>query len=487
MLDKGSEKLSEHVTFCSKGDENIFLSGRQAELETVSYLLDNLKVDKVGNYQVLMNYNLPLNDPGVSGTLENDLIVITKFGIFLLEVKSWRGQIKGYADKWIVDGGRCQRNNPLDALEHRARTLHGRFFREGGELQDLKGVNVIGIVVLTNARRYYQHLDNRDEHFITGLNPQLINGLSGKDLHRKGEQSRELIDGEINRIKNILFGRYEAKEKEIIRDYRILGELSHGDLFYDFEAQHTSIETRRVRIKRYELQTFKNAEREIKQFQRNAEVMSRLGSHPNLLNTLDFFQESETVFYEITELPPKTRLDELMAEYAKERKAVPFQRQIELLEGICLGLDHAHKYKSVSEQIDGIFHRNLKPETVFVDENGKVKVADFDFGKLFGAGTSKTVYSVMNKPFDSSYNAPEIAINASLFATRASDVYSLGILWFKIASLAMSKELSPSQENVELLDLPPDAKGLLKKMIDQVIALRPQNMKEILDGLQRYK
>src|SRR5438045_3708289 len=92
--------MENHVINCPQTNR-ILDRGVEGEIRTARYLYENLKAQLVGNYRVLVNYNFPRHG---NNALEIDLLVITTFGIFLLEVKNWVGMIKAYDDAWFFNG-----------------------------------------------------------------------------------------------------------------------------------------------------------------------------------------------------------------------------------------------------------------------------------------------------------------------------------------------------------------------------------------------
>ena len=93
QLNRQDQKWSLHVTECLKGDR-LFRAGDKAEKDVVQFLLDNLSTDSVGDYRILMNYHMPFfNERGLDQFQEIDIVLINKFGIYVLEVKDWAGRI----------------------------------------------------------------------------------------------------------------------------------------------------------------------------------------------------------------------------------------------------------------------------------------------------------------------------------------------------------------------------------------------------------
>jgi serine/threonine protein kinase len=483
---KGTSRsiLQHHITFCSGANLNIIQAGNQAEFNTVQFLVDNLKTSLLGDYHILVNYNLPLKG---SSSREIDLIVINKFGVFLLEVKSWIGHIEAFDDLWIV-GNVHKRVNPLDSINSTAKMLYARFFGERGELRHLRGVNVTGLVVLTQGKNHFRNNSSQDSNNIVGLDSQLLQVLSSTQLLRRGSASRILNERDMQQVREALLGKHQARREELIGDYRILKELSFGDLFEAYEAQNINIPSQLVRLKRYQLPKLSQSQMEItiRQFKRSVEAVSALGPHPNILYTLNFFPDPERpdVFYEITELVTGSggRLDEIMV---RTKGMLALNEQLKYLEPLCSALQHAHNHKGPNGHKMPVYHRNIGPETVFVTDDNIVKLGDFDFAKFGNETISVPGQILIEKPF----TAPEIFENSSL-ATAASDIYALGVLWYFLACLPTQQpkfDLKRIALQIDALKLPEAARALMKKMTAQAPVNRPQNIEEVLKELKQLK
>jgi len=263
----------------------------------------------------------------------------------------------------------------------------------------------------------------------------------------------------------------ESKEV-LIGGYRIIKELSPGYLFRAFEAVNVNIRARRVRIKRYQLDNISSlSEQDVERFKQSAKAVCTLGTHPNVLQTYDFFPDTNRpdVFYEVTELATGERLDEIMA---KCYEPLSLEEQLEYIEPLCKALAHAHMHN--------VYHRNLNPEAVFATGKGEVKLADFDFAKILGEGTIVRP----GQPLVSStpMTAPEMFVNPSA-AFPATDIYSLGVLWYFLASLPRrNSEFVP--QRIDTLELSASAHGLMKRMVAKAIKSRPQSAEEVLNQLR---
>ena len=89
---------------------------------------------------------------------------------------------------------------------------------------------------------------------------------------------------------------------------------------------------------------------------------------------------------------------------------------------ICGDLHHAHQ--------KGVIHRDLKPSNILIDEVGEPHVMDFGLAKREVGEITMTVEGhVLGTP---AYMSPEQAAGQAHWTDRRSDIYSLGVILFRI-------------------------------------------------------
>ncbi len=150
------------------------------------------------------------------------------------------------------------------------------------------------------------------------------------------------------------------------------------------------------------------------------------------------------------------------------------EKQLAIIEPLCVALNYVHQHN--------VIHRSLSPETVFVSDDGKVKLGDFDFAK---SSFLETI-SVRNQPLDSSpFVSPELIIDLSL-ASPLSDIFSLGMLWYYLA-LFPDDNSKITSGSINKLDIPQDAKDLIKSMTAHAPESRPKTVEMILKRIEKIK
>jgi serine/threonine-protein kinase len=147
----------------------------------------------------------------------------------------------------------------------------------------------------------------------------------------------------------------------------------------------------------------------VERFQREAEAAAKL-QHPNVVAVFDRGTVDGTHYIAMQYLEGRT-LKQLIDQGLTPEQAVPLIRQV--LEGARF----AHRH--------GVVHRDLKPQNVIVDADGKATVTDFGIAR---AGVSEITQagSVMGTPH---YLSPEQAQGFDV--TAVSDLYSIGVMLYE--------------------------------------------------------
>ncbi len=189
--------------------------------------------------------------------------------------------------------------------------------------------------------------------------------------------------------------------------YRLLRRIGSGGMADVWLADDSHLQ-RRVALKILH-RRFAQDREFVERFRREAEAAASL-SHPNIVAVFDR-GDIEGTYYIAMQLLEGRSLKELIDQGLTPEQSVGLLRQV--LEAA--GFAHRH----------GVVHRDLKPQNVLVDDEGKATVTDFGIARA-GASEITQAGSVMGTPH---YLSPEQAQGQAV--TAVSDLYSIGVILYE--------------------------------------------------------
>ncbi|GAB4558438.1 MAG: hypothetical protein Tsb0020_03420 [Haliangiales bacterium] len=267
----------------------------------------------------------------------------------------------------------------------------------------------------------------------------------------------------------------KAGDNELVRfgKYTLLTRLATGGMGEVYVAQMTSTAgfEKRVVIKRI-LPQLARDEQFVRMFLDEARLTAQL-NHPNVCQVFDL-GEIDGEYYiamEYLEGLPLARLIETHADAGLDLRLVAG-----IIIQACEGLHHAHTFRDSDRQIDGIVHRDVSPQNVFVTSPGLIKVLDFGVAKLHREGSTTVTQSTKGKHL---YMSPE-QVNGEAVDQR-SDIFSLATLMhealcgrplFGRSTQYLTLQAIVTGDRPRLSDLRGDVPPAIESVMERALSLR---------------
>jgi eukaryotic-like serine/threonine-protein kinase len=196
-------------------------------------------------------------------------------------------------------------------------------------------------------------------------------------------------------------GRYELEEV-----------VGHGGMSSVFKA-HDSLLERNVALKVLHEQ-YNEDEDFVERFKREARSVAQL-QHPNIVTVIDRGEEDgrQYIVFEYID-------GENLKEFTVRKGRLEVREALEIAIEVAQALAFAHEH--------GLVHRDVKPQNVLLNGDGRAKVTDFGIARSLDVDTGMTeTGTVMGT---SNYIAPEQASGQGVDAQ--TDVYSLGVVLYEL-------------------------------------------------------
>jgi serine/threonine-protein kinase len=197
--------------------------------------------------------------------------------------------------------------------------------------------------------------------------------------------------------------------------YRLIREIARGGMGTVWEAEDTLLD-RHVAVKLLHAQ-FADDPEFLERFRREARAAARL-SHPNIVSIYDVGEDVETrTPFIVMELVEGGNLKERI-----QRSAPMPDSEIRAVgAALAATLEFAHRR--------GIVHRDVKPQNVLLDEDGRPRLTDFGIAQAMASQGLTRTGAVMGSVH---YLAPEQVRGRP--AGPQSDLYSLGAVLYEMAT-----------------------------------------------------
>jgi eukaryotic-like serine/threonine-protein kinase len=211
-------------------------------------------------------------------------------------------------------------------------------------------------------------------------------------------------------------------------------------------------------------------------------LTARQVTHKNVIRIHDL-SEVDGVKFITMEFVEGCDLRKLLLDKGK----LPPEQAVEIIRQVCLALDAAHSA--------GVIHRDLKPQNVMQDKQGRILVMDFGLARSLESDGMTQTGALLGTI---EYMSPEQAMGKELDAR--SDLFTVGLIFYELltckmpfkADTAMASLLKRNQERAlpaaEIdATIPKGLSDIVSKCLERDLNLRYQSAQEILTDLDAWQ
>jgi serine/threonine protein kinase/tetratricopeptide (TPR) repeat protein len=284
----------------------------------------------------------------------------------------------------------------------------------------------------------------------------------------KSPASSKLLDNQTSLPGKLLGGRYQI--------LRVLGEGGMGAVY-----QARDLELERIialKVIRFELASNTGILQRFKQ----ELILARNVTHKNVIRIYDL-GEADGIKFITMEYVEGDDLRSLLRSKGK----LPPGEAVVIIQQICRALEVAHG--------EGVIHRDLKPQNVMLDPQGRIVVMDFGLARSFESqGMTQTGALVGTLE----YMSPEQAMGADL--DQRSDLFAVGLIFYELltgkvpykADTAIASLMRRTQERaIPASDtdstVPKPLCVIVSKCLERDPKDRFHNAREILQALEVWE
>ena len=204
---------------------------------------------------------------------------------------------------------------------------------------------------------------------------------------------------------------------------------------------------------------------------REARTAGRL-RHPNIVTIFESGEHEQQPYIAMEYVPGET-----LRTLIGRRQPLSMRRRLEMIEGACAGLAHAHRA--------GVIHLDIKPDNLILDDTGVVKVLDFGISRNTQADTLTAHVAGTLR-----YMSPEQIQGKAI--DHRSDTFSLGCALFELMVYEPAFSGSTSEIVTRIANGPvpslaermPDVSPDLERIVSRAMALDAEERYGDLDELR---
>ncbi len=154
----------------------------------------------------------------------------------------------------------------------------------------------------------------------------------------------------------------------------------------------------------------------MRKFIDEAKRLAKFQNEPGIVKVFDSFEENSTA-YIIMEMLEGMTLTELLKNYG----TIEEDQAVEMLMPVMQSLEVVHK--------EGIIHRDISPDNIFVCNTGEVKLLDFGAARYATTSHTRTITTIIKPGY-----SPEEQYRSSNDQGPHTDVYALGATLYRMVT-----------------------------------------------------
>jgi serine/threonine protein kinase/tetratricopeptide (TPR) repeat protein len=297
---------------------------------------------------------------------------------------------------------------------------------------------------------------------VTFVDPSPTSGTGKQRLSEKFPKQNQLQTGDV------LGGRFEILD--------VLGEGGMGTVYkaMDREVDHPVA----LKLIRPEMAVHPAILARFKQ----ELLTARQVTHKNVIRIHDL-SEVDGVKFITMEYVEGCDLRKLLLDNGK----LPPEQAVEIMRQVCMALEAAHSA--------GVIHRDLKPQNIMKDKQGRILVMDFGLARSLESDGMTQTGALLGTI---EYMSPEQAMGKQL--DGRSDLFAVGLIFYELltckmpfkADTAMASLLKRNQERAvpaaEIdATIPKGLSDIVSKCLERDLNLRYQSAEEILADLDAWQ
>ena len=218
---------------------------------------------------------------------------------------------------------------------------------------------------------------------------------------------------------------------------------------------------------------FKLTKEELEQYQKILNILLKI-KNENIIKYYEFFLENDYLNI-VMEYCGDTDLKQFIKNQKAKNELIEEELIKDFIIQICNGLKEIHN--------NGIIHRDLTPDNIFIDINDNIKIGDFGISKIF---IKNTLFS-KNKQGKYHYFAPEFELEGKY--NEKTDIYSLGCVIYELLTLNeyyIDKKIEEKDCKINAEIYNPKWQELIDLLLNKNYKLRP-NIDEVMDIINKIE